>query len=874
MISLLKCSPVLMPFVLSLRNMAQRRLRTLLTCLGVVIGVAVVLAVAMTNASTLESFQQVFDETSGRAEITITVRKPDRDALRPLHLTKIAKQPGVVVAVPSVRVITTPVETGAEWSPSSLSISGRGPGESLQVFGVDAELDPAVRIYALQSGEWLQRSRYEAVISANYAERKELQVGDDLVIMTPGGPQALQVIGILNNSGAALFNGGNVAFVPLTVAQDLFEKGSDLDVIDVVSTPETGRSPENLQALLDRLQDVVGDKYLAEYPAMRGAVVSQMLYLYQQGLTFFSAMALFIGAFLIYNTFSMTVLERTTEIGMLRAIGMSRRQIMQIVLVEAILLGGMGSVAGVVFGVLLGRGLLAVMGGFVAMQMHPFYIPMAGLLQSLGVGLGVTLASAFLPAVQAARIPPLAAIRTLRPRPRWLSYLWLVGVSLLGAAYYILYRAELPSGLETQVSTVAVGVLLLGGTLLVPQCVGWLERWVRPVMVALYRNIGDLGSRNVQRAVGRTTLTVAVLMIGVTQVIGMSAITSSFKSDLESWVETSLGGDLQIGSAQRMREQLGRQIATVPGVAAVTARSQFEAQLSLEVVARTQVDIDTILVNAIDPATFRQVADLQFTDAYADGGGLWTEFAQSGGTFVSTSVADRYNLRRGDELVLLTKRGERRFRVLAVVVDFDLKGGSVYLTREDAASWFGKTTVDRFTVGVETGYAVADVKEEIERRYQERNGLIVATTEDFTRRVRDLSQQSFELMEVLSRIGLVISALGVANTLIMNVLERQREIGGLRSVGMLRRQVRQLILAEAAALGVIGGVFGLGFGTVLAQTLVTGLNRMAGYDLELELTYQPFAWGIFLALVIAQLAALYPAWRAARLNIVMAIQHE
>jgi putative ABC transport system permease protein len=242
--------------------------------------------------------------------------------------------------------------------------------------------------------------------------------------------------------------------------------------------------------------------------------------------------------------------------------------------------------------------------------------------------------------------------------------------------------------------------------------------------------------------------------------------------------------------------------------------------------------------------------------------------------FISNMVADRYNLHQGDELVLLTRRGEQPFHIAAEVTDFGGQGQVIYGTYEDMDRWFNEQGVDRFTLDVATGFSIDAVSGEIERRFKDSQNISLQTTQAFKKSILDLVDQSFRLFDVLNLIGVIIGALSVINTLTMNVIERQREIGGLRSLGMKRRQVLRMVLAEALALGLMGGVYGFVIGYFIAQVVILGTNRLAGYDLVYQFTPRPYLIGALIALVFVQAAAIYPARRAARVNIVEAIKHE
>jgi len=305
----------------------------------------------------------------------------------------------------------------------------------------------------------------------------------------------------------------------------------------------------------------------------------------------------------------------------------------------------------------------------------------------------------------------------------------------------------------------------------------------------------------------------------------------------------------------------------------VTKIRYFPVKVAAAQAPGGEVD-DTVFYAGIDPATYREVAEFQFAAGQGDPEAAWARFRQGDAVFISTVVADRFGLQAGDRLRLVTRRGEHAFLVAAVAVDFTGQGFIVSGTWADMRRWFSESGVDRFTLKLAPGYSLPQVQTAIEDRYQASRNISVETTEDFKTRILDLSAESFRLFDVLGLIGLVVAALGVINTLMMNVLERRREIGSLRSLGLTRWQVTKMVLAEACTLGVIGGAFGLGFGYVLSQVFVSALNELSGYDLAYIFAGETFVAGALIALVVAELAALYPAWKAAGVNIVEAVKHE
>jgi putative ABC transport system permease protein len=285
-------------------------------------------------------------------------------------------------------------------------------------------------------------------------------------------------------------------------------------------------------------------------------------------------------------------------------------------------------------------------------------------------------------------------------------------------------------------------------------------------------------------------------------------------------------------------------------------------------------EADTLLFVAIDPETYPQVASFVFEDSEADLSAALAELTAGDSLLISTALADRYDLAAGDTLRLETRRGGHNFRIAGVVVDFTSQGYVVNGTRADLARYFGESTADEFIVALKPGVNPTVEAKRLEERYGRSRHIVVETATDFRAKVSDLTAQAFTLFDVLGLIGVIIAGLGVVNTLMMNVLERQREIGGLRSLGMTRAQVARMVLAESGAMGVIGGLFGAIFGFFLAQVFLLALEVIGGYTVNYNLPPTALIASLVISLVVSQGAALYPAWRAATVRIVEAIQHE
>jgi putative ABC transport system permease protein len=855
---------------LALRSLRTRPSRTLLTMSGIILGVAVILAISVTNLSALESLKSVFTGASGKAHLVITSSTTDGEGFGEDVLRRTVNVPGVKAAVPSLQVQALLAD---DVLPAQMEMSFLGAVTGgLTLYGIDPSLDSQVREYNIVEGQFLPPDWdvYEVVLGKDYADDKDIRVGQDLRILTSDGVERLRVVGLMSKEGAGQLNNGTFGVVPLRAAQEIFSRVGDLDQIDIVATPQAASGAE-LDKLKEALHERLGDEFTVTYPAMQGKRVIQMLDVYQMGLNFFSAIALFVGAFLIYNAFSMTVVERTREIGMLRAVGMTQRQVMRQILTEAGILGTVGSALGVGAGILLSHGLIRMMEFLLAQEVKEIHIPLNGLIISVLVGICVTLIAAAIPARQASRISPVEALRIRgSSHEGWIIRRgWALGSGLVCASFLILFYSPFSSEAQILLSSPALLGLFAGATLLIPITVGAAERVARPAVRRIYGGEGRLGSSNVQRAKMRTALTVAALMVGVAMLLSIQALTDAFQHDIQDWMDGYIGGDLYVYSSLPMRIDFGERLEAVEGVAGVTpTRYLYVKRL------KSDGETEDLAFMAADPSSYQGVTSFMFAANQGDPDQLMDRLAMGDTVFISTVLSEKYGLTQGDTISLETRRGQRDFEIAAVVVDFYDQGMIIEGSWKDMRRYFRLYDASSFQIKVEPGYSLDEVEARIDRLYGERRHLTVLSNEAIRAQALNLTSQAFSLFDVLALIGVIVAALGVINTLSMNVLERIQEIGMLRGVGMTRWQVSKMILAEAGMMGLIGGVFGISLGLLQSRLFLTAANSFQGYELSYVLPTQGIGVGFLIALVVSQLAAIWPAQRAARISIIEAIQFE
>lgn len=854
---------------ITLRSLRTRPLRTLLSAFGIVLGVAGLLAIQITNLTALESLSALLEGTAGKTDLIVTAAG-EEETLPERSLRRVQENPAVQAAVPSLLLPTALAVRTAE-STIPLSLLGFNMG-GFMVYGIDPQVDPAVREYLLTEGTFLsaENNAREIVLVETFARDNELEVGKTVELISAAGPQEFEIVGLIAKQGAGQNNNGAFGVIPLGTAQELYYRTGSLDQIDILLKTEINTTAQ-IEAAKASLQADLGENVAVTSTAAQGKRVNQMLNGFTIGLNFMGGMALFVGGYLIYNAFSMTVVERTREFGLLRTLGLSRRQVTNQVLVEAALLGIVGSLVGA----LLGFGLAAGAGRLLAYLLDIDSMPVKTnpqiILSSLLVGILVTSIAALIPAWQAGRISPLEALRVRGGKKEgWLMQQgWKLGLFMLVVSFIILVVNPFPYDVQFRLGSITVVLLFCGGTLLIPGSVGAWERLTRPLMRGLYGAAGQLGSNNIQRGKLRTTLTVAALMVGVSMIVVTRGMTDSFRGDLEVWIDAYVGGDLLVSSSAPMRSQLQRRLEALPGVAAVTPMRTLAATWQMPDGGSQEISFI-----GVDPTSYTRVTRFVFSDSQTDEQAALQQLAGGNVVFLSSVLAEKYDLKVGNMMRLRTPAGVQDFKIAAVVVSFFNQGLTVQARWQDLRRYYGTSDADAYLVKVAEGYDPSSVQQRIEETYGKRQNLSVVSNEALIDQVLTLLNQAYSMFDAMAVIAMLVGALGIVNTLTMNVVERTQEIGMLRSIGLTRGQTLVMVLAESLLMGLIGGVLGLSFGILLSRIFLWSMMAMSGYQISFVMPVGAIIAGLLIAVGVSQFAAILPARRAAFTRILDAIHYE
>jgi putative ABC transport system permease protein len=847
---------------LAVKNLWARKGRALTTTLAVFLGVALVAGTYVLTDTINAAFDEIFSESLKGTDVVITAREPvkQESGVTPTFsaelLPKVRKVRGVSLAAGA---IFTPGgffkqdgdRIGSQFSPKFISSALPGRLESL----------------TYTDGHRPQSPRQASLDEAG-ADSAGLAIGDRIRIAGERRARTYRLVG-LTRLGNASFGGASIAQLTLPESQRITDNEGRFDQISVAA--ESGVPAGLLAKRIERIAPGDVRVETGQQNANRqSSEIRDNLSFLQIALLVFAGVALFVGAFLIFNTFSITVAQRVREFALLRTLGASRGQILGSVVAEAALIGLLGSLAGLAGGIAFAKGIQALFEAIgIDLPTTSPVIETRTVVVSLVIGLSVTLVSSLAPAWRSTRVPPLAALREGElPEARRHGLLFSLGavaVSLLGLAALLagLFADISDSGEAAGLMGLGAVLMLLGVSLFSPRLVRPLASVTGIPLEKLRGLTGRLARENSQRRPGRTAATAAALMIGLALVTFVTIFAAGLKGSIASAVDRNFQGELVIqnsdgfspipaGAAARAR--------TVPGVGTVSTLRSTEAEI---------YGVGKNRISALDPATANRVLTLD----WKQGSAATLRDLRDDQVILDDAFASDNGLEVGDRLRMLTKTGRRpSFEVAGTVEDDADLLGSVVVTQVAMGRDFG--TTDDLTDFVKLAPGAAPDAVQSRLKAALRNAFpttdVLNQTELKSRQEGQVNQL-LGLIYALLSLALVVAFFGVANTLALSIHERTRELGMLRAIGMSRSQVRRMIRYEAVITALIGAVLGLILGVIFAALIS---RPLADQGFTLSYPIGTLIAILVLAAVAGVLVAIGPARRASRLDVLEALAYE
>jgi putative ABC transport system permease protein len=829
---------------------------------AVIFGIALVAGTYVLTDTTNQAFDQIFNESLAGTDVVVTAKSEvdQQDGSTPSFSAKILKE---VRQVDGVKQAAGSIFTqGAILDQDNDSVGG---GFAPQFI---ASTGPKIFDAVTYPEGHKPTGPHEATLDQAAADRKDLGIGDTIQLIGSGRAVPFKLVGITQLGGSS-FGGTSIAAVQLPVAQALTDKKGQFDQISVAA--DSGVSPEELR---DRIAKVVPKELrveTAQENADRNAnEIKDSLQFLTIALLAFAAIALFVGSFVIFNVFSITVAQRTREFGMLRTLGASRRQILRTVLIEGLIIGLVGSILGIVVGFGLAAGLSAVLKAVGAeLPANSLQLLPRTIIVSLIIGVGVTVVSSLIPAFRSTRVPPIAALsENLVVGGKNRVVVRTVIAVLLGVLGLILIAMTLISGKDGGSGAAQIGggavCVLIAISIFAPKLVSPAARIIGAPLEKTRGLTGRLARENAQRNPSRTAVTAAALMIGLALIAFVTIFASGLSSSVNKVIDDQLPGEITLQGTGGILPFPAGAIPVVQKVDGVEAASGVRF-------VSAKVDGKTAAISSVDPADIVKV----YTVEWKEGSDSDLTGLKDGQLVIGDKLADDLGVGVGDTVTLTSQKGrEFKFEVNSIMKtdsislagegiisqnsmarDFDQKSDAVGLVKLDPGADLDKTqTLIENTLKAKD-FPTVDVLNQGELKDQQKsqiNGLLA-------------------MIYVLLALAVVVSLVGIVVTLILSIYERTRELGMLRAVGMSRRQVKRMVRYEAVITAVIGAISGLIVGVVFAFLIGIPLS---GDGFELSYPIGTLIVILLLTALAGVIAAIYPARKAAKLDVLEAVSYE
>lgn len=868
---------------IGLRHLQLKPLRNILTLLGVAFGISLYVAIDIINHSTKNSLRESIEAVSGKAKLSISAGQAgfDEDVLEKARVVQ-----GVKAAVPML-------EARAFFEGATESSDG------LYILGIDLLQEQSVRTYKTTDQKVIDdpliflNQPDSIILTKALAQKRGLKIDSKIRLATANGVKNFTVRGLLEPEGAAKAHGGQLAIMDIDGARMTFGRENKTDRIDIVPEPNFTEAQ-----VKDNLQKALGLGFKIETPEDQGNQMEHMVGTYQMILTFFSATALLVGLFLIFNSVSISVAERRKEIGTLRALGATRKGMIALFVVEMLFVGFLGSL----LGCFLGRGLASLMVNKVSQGMAAqfqtqvnithleFTSSMIGF--AIAIGTLASLLAALLPAYKASKVHPLESMKVhsenlgSNQKNQTLKFL-IIGLACFGFMVLssVYAWSKVWFGFDALSRAAAVFSTAFIGPILVIALLKIMVACFRPAFKKQNIAIFRLSSEGLIKNPKRTTANVMALLVGLFLVMVIATVRTSFHQTLTQWLDQIFHADLLISSSGRMinsdvqpmKEEVYQDLLKVPGLL-----HPEEGRGAGTRIIRYTFNGKTLTIKAMDHyLEAYQYKNFKITsgDRIETAKKMYSDYTTPQGTqstlLASDSFLKTFNYKVGQTVLLDTPSGRLPFYIVGSMQDYASPAGVFYMSRATYKKYWKDPLVTAFGFGIEPGANLETVRAAIMRTVAPKWNVVVFSNAEFKDQMIEAIDRGFAYTRAIELVALTVALLGLLNTLLISVMERTREIGMLRAVGATKKQIRSMIIYEAILQGFFGALVAAFFGAVIGYVFVTySLTSNLGWIIDFHLAGQAILLTVATGILVAILAGLYPSRKAANLPITEALDYE
>ena len=819
----------------------------LLSILGVAIGVAVVVSVDIANTSAQRAFELSLESVTGKATHQV-IGGPmgiDEDVYVEFKL-----EFGEVASSPVVEGYVV-LE-----------------GETLQLLGVDVFSDSCYSEYpsGIDSEVMLSLLLEPATVlmAEKTAERMGISAGDTITVSVGGEEKAVRVVGFVGQGEGSTIDG--VVAADIATAQEVLGRTGYIDSINLILPDD--------EALLASIVEWLPEGATIVSTEARNESTLQMTEAFSVNLTAMSLLALLVGMFLIYNTMTFSVLQRRGLIGSLRVLGVTRREIFTEVLIEAAVIGFIGTSLGVLLGILLGQGMVrlvlrTVNDLYFVLTVSTFLVSGGVIVKGMLLGVATSIVAAFVPALEAASSrPQVVRFRSVVESlaHRLLPYISLAGVLMVAASFAILFL----SGKSVIAGFVSLFMLVIGFALCIPVMVEFISRRVGSLMGRRAGALSKMAATGISGSISRTGTAIAALAVAISVVLGMGIMIDNFRGTVEQWLNQGFQGNIYVTTtsdvSQRSENPLPEDI-----VAGIMAMDGIEAIKTMKTIY-VEADNGLVEVHAIN--TIEQ-GKQEYRFKEGNETQAWSSFEKGESVFVSEPYAYKNDISLGDSVSLLTEEGWQQFTVSGIYYDYSTDQGIVLISQIIYTQYWHDSAISSMSLYLEEGVDKEAMMAAVRAAVDGEPGVMVRDNVDLRQAGLDVFDQTFLITRVLEFLAVIVAFVGILSTLMAYQLEKVKEIGVLRATGITPRQVWGITSLQTGFMGAISGLLAIPLGIVMAVILILIINiRSFGWSMQMTITSGSILEALAIAIGAALLASIYPAWRMSRISPAEALREE
>ncbi len=854
---------------ISLKHIRFQKMQTLLSVLGICIGVSAIVSIGIVNENILASFENTINYSMGRASLQISGHAT---GFPEDIIDRVRDVPGVEYAVPAIE--TSGTIYGAQ-------------ERTIMILGVDMLQDQMLREYKLSDENaeipdpLLFLAKADSILlTKELAEREGIKIDQRIKVQTIEGVIPFRVRGLLGPEGPAKAMAGNMAIMDIFAAQKAFGREGRIDRIDVSLLRGA-----DLETVKKSIQAALPKGYSVETPAGRTKQIELLISRFQKTLGLARFIVIFVGMYIIYNSVSITIVHRKKEIGILRALGTTKNHVVMLFLAESLVNGTIGSALGAGLGILQAKASIGTVSKLVSdvylnTSLAGLHISWPHLTIGFVSGLAASLLAALFPSLSSSRISPISAIRSMPySEDGFFTNRKIIILSasflLLAASMLILYKAFPSSPYFHSMMAIFLSSIfvLLGISSASPHFLKIFLMIFHRTVSPFLGTAGRLAGLNLQKNIIRNAVAVAAVFFGISMFVNSAGFTNSIERSILRYLDAIVRADI-IVTAGRPLATVGSQNTPMP-YRMMEEIEKIPGVLSADPFRKIYVEYGKgrILLMAMDIPRRLTYTDFFIVQGSRDE--ILRRLPSQDSIVVNEGFAAKYSVKPGDSVTLPTPGGPVAFNVAAIVVEYSSDSGSFFMDIRTFQRRWGDRLVDNISVRTTSKDEIPGVIAAIEKKFGSERKLFALPLSEWRKQLLKLINDSFVFNHALSVLTLTIACFGIIVTLFASVIERTREIGVLRSIGMLRKQVFRVVLIESMLLGLVGGILGCIGGIVIGWSSLEGFWRADfGQSTAYYLPYSSILWALLLSVSVAALSGLYPAQRAAKTNITEALAYE